>query len=93
MSKPTRKRARRDPGPPRLPLWRVSLAEHDVDRWHIEGRTVQLGAASEEIACHAVVRLAHVRAEVPPLRRFVALSMEHTHADSMRSPATRSEAA
>ncbi|HZL06082.1 MAG TPA: hypothetical protein VFE45_11820, partial [Coriobacteriia bacterium] len=78
MSKPTRKRARHEPGPPRLPLWRVTILAHEIPlRWSIPATQITVGAVTAESACHAVIRIAHIRARVAPLRSLLALSVQH----------------
>jgi hypothetical protein len=93
MSTP-RKRTRRAPERWPQPMWKVTIAEHDIPpRWHIPATQITVGAVTAESACHAVVRMAHIRAGVAPLRSLLALSMAYAHAEPVLSPATRSEAA
>ena len=89
-----RKRTRRAPERWPQPMWKVRLDAHRIEpRWDIPAWTVELGAPSAESACATAVRWSHIDAGVPPLRRFVAASMQHAHAVPMRSPTARSEAA
>jgi hypothetical protein len=89
-----RKRARRAPEHWPSPMWRVTIAEHDVPpRWHVEAQGVTVGASTAEVACNAAVRTAHIVAGVAPLHSLLALSMAHTTAESARSVAMRSEIA
>ena len=85
MSTPARKRARRTPERWPSPMWRVSVAEHDVPpRWHIPASTATLGAATAHAACVQAIRRAHRDAGVPPLLSMIALSLDHVRAEPAR---------
>lgn len=82
MSTPARTRRAPDRRP--LPMWRVSISEHDVPpRWHIPASTVTLSAVSAKAACCQVVRWFHRDVGVPALRSLLAVSLVHAHAERM----------
>ena len=69
----------------RLPMWIVTVAAHDVPRWHVPAHTVKIGARTAGIACSFVVRWAHVDAGVPPWKPCVRLSLRFARAERARS--------
>lgn len=94
MSKSTRKRTRRALERWPSPMWCVTVAEHDIPpRWRIPATQITVGASTAEAACHAAVRMAHIRADVAPLHSLLALSLGHVTAEPVRSSTARSEAA
>lgn len=59
------------------PSWRVELAEHDVERWHVPARSVEVPAVSADDAALRVIRWAHADVGVPPWRPFTRASTLH----------------
>lgn len=75
-------------------MWKVRLDAHRIEpHWDIPATRITVGAATSESACSMVVQMAHIRADIPPLRSMLAVSMEHATAMPTRSAAMRSEAA
>ena len=65
-------------------MWLVQLAEHDVGRWHVPGRSVEVPAFSAIEAALRVVRWSHADAEVPP-KEVMLIRASMVHANASRS--------
>jgi len=77
-----RESPRRAPERRPSPMWKVTIAGHDVPpRWRVPAWTVTLGASTGDAACAQVVRWAHRDAGVAPLRSLLAVSLAHAHAE------------
>jgi hypothetical protein len=68
--------------------WRVELAGHDVDRWHVEAQTVELPAPDAEYACLRVIHWAHSDAGLPPWRPLIRHSMRFATAEPVAAVVT-----
>jgi hypothetical protein len=66
-------------------MFRVTVRAHELERWSIESRCVEVPAASEAHARLHVVREAHRAAGVPPLRSLVRRSFTHATAEAARA--------
>ena len=69
------------------PMWKVTVAEHDVHRWHVPKRVAVVPAVSAKAACALVVGWAHTDAQVPPLRSLTAISLAYSTAEPARATA------
>lgn len=82
-SKASAKRRRVLPAP-RMPMWRVTIAAHDVPpRWYVPARVVELGSYTAGGARDQALRWAHIDAGVPALRSLLRLSVEHARVEPM----------
>jgi hypothetical protein len=69
---------------PTPPTWNVTIAEHAVSRWRIEGTVERVLAWSGEAACLDAVRRVHIRLGLPPWKPYVRLSLEYATVEPLR---------
>ena len=68
------------------PVWRVTVAEHEVPpRWQVERQVVKVCAHDESEARMSTARAAQLVAEVPPMRSLRAVTYCHTTATPLGS--------
>lgn len=69
-----------------LPMWRVTIAAHDVPpRWHVPARTTLTGSPTAEMACRFAAQEAHRDAGVPPMRSLLRQTLPHVKATLIAS--------
>jgi hypothetical protein len=63
-----------------LPVWRVKVDRHQVDRWTIPASVVSVPGPDADYARARVIASAQSDAGVPPLRSLRVASLPHTTA-------------
>jgi hypothetical protein len=66
-----------------LPMYSVKIRPHRIGRWSIAAHRARVPAASADHARLIVVREAHRRAGLPPVRRYVRESLAHASVKSI----------